>query len=216
MSPYLRMATTVATTLFVTGLVARSSRARVKEPPYVPMLRSGPLEIRRYDSYVLAETVVEGGLDDASNEGFRRLFRYISGQNRRAAKIEMTAPVTVEARGRKIPMTAPVGAEKQGGGWVVSFVLPAGMTLDDAPVPLDSRISLRSVPARKMAVLRFSGYAPEKKVEKETWRLQELATKEGLTLSGEPILARYDPPWTLPFLRRNEIAQEIAGTESRD
>src|SRR5512138_1465323 len=118
----------------------------IEEAGYRVVKSDGIFELRDYAPHILAETVVDGTLEDAGNLAFRRLFRYISGENRSRGKIAMTAPVSQEAAGEKIPMTAPVGQQASGGKWAVSFMMPPLTTL---PVPDDPSITLRPVPARR-------------------------------------------------------------------
>ncbi len=129
----------------------------IEEAGYRVVRSDGIFELRDYAPHILAETVVDGTLEDAGNQAFRRLFRYISGENRSRGKITMTAPVSQEAAGEKIPMTAPVGQQAAGGKWAVSFMMPASSTLATLPLPDDPAITLRAVPARRMAAVRYSG-----------------------------------------------------------
>ncbi len=159
---------------------------------------------------IVAETTVEGDLWSASNDGFRVIAGYIFGNNASvrgpgAEQVAMTAPVTVEPASERIAMTAPVTTERSGERFRMHFVMPSRYTLDTLPKPLDDRVRLREVPARRMAVLRFSGFTGEDKVADKTGELLARVRAEGLEAAGAPQLARYDPPWTLPFLRRNEL-----------
>lgn len=203
----MRTATSLALSL---ALAAIPALAAVEEPPFEILRGQGDFEVRRYAPMIVAETFVEGDAWSASNEGFRVIAGYIFGGNKSvrtglAEKIAMTAPVTTEAAGEKIAMTAPVTTEAGEGRIRMHFVMPSGYTLATLPRPDDSRVSLREVPARRMAVVRFSGFAGEGKVEAKTGELLAWMKSEGLESAGSPQLARYDPPWTLPFLRRNEI-----------
>lgn len=188
--------------------------APVEEPAFETVKRDGDLEIRRYAPTIVAETLVEGSLWSASNEGFRVIAGYIFGNNLSARgegseKVAMTAPVTTEPVARRIAMTAPVTTEEEGARLRVQFTMPAQYTLATLPRPLDPRVTLREVPARTVAVLRFSGLAFEGTVQEKTAALLAWVKAEGLAPAGTPQLARYDPPWTLPFLRRNEVMVPI-------
>src|SRR5512138_2646263 len=123
-----------------------SDAMAIEEAEYKVVKSAGIFELRDYAPHVLAEIVVDGDLEDAGNKAFRRLFRYISGENRSRGKIAMRAPVSQESAGEKIPMTAPVGQQASGGKWAVSFMMPPLTTL---PVPDDPSITLRPVPARR-------------------------------------------------------------------
>jgi effector-binding domain-containing protein len=177
----------------------------IEEATYTVVEKDNKFEIRDYTPYILAETIVEGNLKDAGNKAFRILFRYISGANRSRKKVAMTAPVSQRPQGEKIEMTAPVGQRPVQENWAVSFMMPSSYSLKTLPEPEDPNITLRQVPARRMAVVRYSGFWSEKgylrcKSELESW-IQE----RGLTIVGDPIWARYNSPFTPWFLRRNEI-----------
>ena len=177
----------------------------IEEPAYTVVESEAPFEIRDYRSYVVAETFVEGTFGDVGNEGFQRLFRYISGDNRGAEKISMTAPVEQEAAPAKIAMTAPVEQQRAGGRWRIAFVLPASYTLETAPRPTDDRVALTEVPPRRMAVVRYRGGWSEARYDEELAALRRFIAERGLAAVGEPVFARYDPPFMPSFLRRNEI-----------
>ena len=177
----------------------------VEEAQYSVLEKDDRFEIRDYTPHILAEIIVEGDIEQAGNKAFNRLFRYISGENRSRDKIEMTAPVSQESRGEKIKMTAPVSLQPTQGRWAVSFMMPAAYTLETLPEPEDSGIILRQVPARRMATVRYSGFWSEKNYLRYKNELEAWIHKRGMTILGDPIWARYNPPFTLWFLRRNEI-----------
>jgi hypothetical protein len=177
----------------------------IEEPAYTIVERASSFEIRDYAPYVVAETFVEGAFEGVGNEGFQRLFRYISGDNRGAEKISMTAPVEQQAASTKIPMTAPVEQQQAGGRWRIAFVLPASYTLATAPRPTDDRVTLAEVPARRVAVVRYTGRWSEARYDEELAGLRRFVAERGLVETGEPVFARYDPPFMPWFLRRNEI-----------
>jgi hypothetical protein len=167
--------------------------------------KDGDLELRQYAPYIVAETLVEGEMDEVGNEGFRRLFGYISGNNRKKQSISMTAPVTQEKTAEKIAMTAPVTQEKVGGKFRITFMMPSEYTLDTLPEPLDSRVALKTEPARLVAVIQYSGTWRVKRFEEQKKMLEEWISKRGLKPLAEPVWARYDPPFKPWFLRRNEV-----------
>ena len=192
------------------GVVGRPAMA-IEEPKFTRVEKTGDFEIRAYAPYLVAETLVSGEFDQAGNEGFRRLAGYIFGGNRGKQKIAMTAPVAQQAtpKGEKIAMTAPVGLERRGDAWRITFALPAEIKLDNAPIPNDARVTLREVAARTVASLGFSGtWSPERFAEKKADLLRQCQAK-GLKTRGEVQYARYNPPWTPWFLRRNEVMVEI-------
>jgi len=185
----------------------------VEEPPHEIERRIGDsVEIRRYAPRILAVTrVASVSRDEATNEGFRRLAGYIFGGNERRASIAMTTPVTEtvaggEAQSERIAMTAPVTqAVARDGAWEITFTMPSASRMETMPVPHDRRVELEQRPGERYGVLRYSGLAGSDIVRARTDALRALLDRERLETIGDPISARYDPPWTLPFLRRNEI-----------
>ncbi len=180
------------------------------EPKFDLLEKSDNYELRQYHPMIIAEVLVDGDMEQASGKGFRLIADYIFGNNQsksgQSTKIAMTAPVTLQPKSEKIAMTAPVTMASEAGKWRVNFVMPAEYTMDTLPTPNNSQVILRQISARKVAVLRFSGLV---NAEKTTQRTKELlnwmTTKKLQASTTEPELARYNPPWTLPFLRRNEI-----------
>jgi len=177
----------------------------IEEATYNVSKRDDKFEIRDYAPHILAETVVEGNLEEAGNKAFNRLFRYISGDNRSRDKVAMTAPVSQEPMGEKIKMTAPVGQQRVQESWAVSFMMPASYTLETLPEPEDPEVTLRQVPARRMAAVSYSGFWSEKNYLRYKMELESWIQERGLTILGDPVWARYNPPFTPWFLRRNEI-----------
>ena len=165
-------------------------------------------EIRQYEPYTLAETPLR---DESGNSGFNELFRYISGSNISKSKLAMTAPVLESdpPAGQKLAMTAPVLERGSAGEGVMAFVMPPGMKLEDLPKPASPKVTLRAVPGFKAAVIRFSGWGSAATVKKKTKRLAEALKQDGLRAAATPITAFYNPPWTPPFMRRNEVIIEI-------
>lgn len=194
----------------------------IEEPKYQVLQSDGAFEIRRYEPMLIAETVVDGDMDEASNKGFRRIADFIFGNNQRAdsndnAKIAMTAPVTVAPQSTKIAMTAPVTVEPRSvdaqmpsaNQWRIHFVMPSQYTLANVPKPKNREVTLREVPAQHVVVHRYTGFNTLARVQQKTEETLQWAKQKSLTLQGTPQLARYDPPWTLPMFRRNEIMVEI-------
>jgi SOUL heme-binding protein len=181
----------------------------IEEPEYQVVLSfkgSEDIELRQYAPYVVAEVVVEDGDGDAGNKAFPILAGYIFGKNRGEKKFDMTAPVTQSAAAVKMDMTAPVTqGPAAGGGQLIRFVLPKGVTLETAPEPLDPRVRLRLVPASRLAVIRYSGTWSQANYDEHLALLRAALAREGVTSEGEPVLARYNAPFTPWFLRRNEI-----------
>jgi len=177
----------------------------IEEAPYKVLKKDSKFEIRDYAPHILAETVVEGNLEETGNKAFNRLFRYISGDNRSRDKVAMTAPVSQEPMGEKIKMTAPVGQQRVQERWAVSFTMPSSYTLETLPEPEDPQVTLRQVPARRMAAVSYSGFWSEKNYLRYKMELESWIQERGLTILGDPVWARYNPPFTPWFLRRNEI-----------
>jgi hypothetical protein len=162
-------------------------------------------ELRQYERQIVAETFVEGDFETAGNEGFRRLFKYISGYNQEAKSIEMTAPVTQGVDSVKIAMTAPVGQEQKNGRWRITFLMPSEYSLEKIPQPLDERVRLTQDTGRLMAAIKYSGRWSKKLYDENKARLDDYIQKRGFTVAAEPVWARYDSPFMPWFLRRNEI-----------
>lgn len=200
----------VLATAILTGEWGRMAMA-VEEPKFEVVEVEGDIEIRRYADTVVAETRVDGDFKAAGNEAFRRLAGYIFGGNDGGRKIEMTAPVAqVRNGGTKIPMTAPVSQEKLDEGWVVSFTMPSTFGLDTLPRPDDPRVMLRKVKGRRTAAIKFSGTWGPEKFEEKAAELRAALESRGLEADRTPVYARYDPPWTPWFLRRNEVLLYVA------
>lgn len=177
----------------------------IEKAKYTVLETEKDFELRQYEQQIVAETFVAGDFESAGNEGFRRLFKYISGHNKKAQSIEMTAPVTQRADSVKIAMTAPVGQEKKNGRWRVTFLMPSEYTLETLPQPLDERVRLTQDSGRLMAAIKYSGRWSKKLYDENKARLDDHIQKRGLTVTAEPVWARYDPPFMPWFLRRNEI-----------
>ncbi len=184
-----------------------------EEPNYAVLKQEDRFEVRQYEALVVAETLVDENFDDAGNIAFRRLFGYISGDNAAASEIAMTAPVMAldenRAGGEKISMTAPVTGEETALGWRFAFVLPSEYTLAKAPLPTSPEVSLAQVPARKVAVVRYSGSWNEQAYAENLELLRQWMQQNRLQADSLPRVAGYDPPWTLPFLRRNEVMIDL-------
>ena len=182
----------------------------VEKPKYTVVDRIEEVEIRDYPPMIVAEVEVSGERKAAINQGFRRIANYIFGDNSPRQKIEMTAPVTQQASGEKIAMTAPVMQESASGLWKIRFVMPASYRLETLPAPNDNAVKLIAVPPQRYAAIRFSGLATDDAIAAEKGLLFDTLAKHAVSMQGEALLAFYDPPWTLPFLRRNEILVKVA------
>jgi hypothetical protein len=190
------------------ALIFAGAVMATEEPKYSVLEKEPPFEVRAYAPMIIAEVQVEGGLDEASSQGFRLIAAYIFGQNQVSEKIAMTAPVMVEdqkQKSAKIAMTAPVGIESSAGKWTVSFIMPAEYTMETIPKPMNPQVQLRQIPAVKKAVISFTGFYNQQKVAEKTLELEQWMKLRNLQASGAPNFSRYNPPWTLPFMRRNEV-----------
>lgn len=184
-----------------------------EEAEYLVLARDGDFELRQYQPQIVAETLVEGDFREVGNIGFRRLFDYISGKNQKKKSIPMTAPVSQEAASEKIPMTAPVNQERVGEKWRITFLMPSRYSRETLPEPVDRRIKLTEIPGRILAALKYSGTWSKERYEDKEKRLRELIHQKGLKIVGEPIFARYNPPFMPWFLRRNEVLIPVAPTQ---
>jgi hypothetical protein len=185
-----------------------------EEPSYRSILQEAPFEIREYPSLIAAEVTVSGERSEAVSAGFRLLAGYIFGSNTRKQSIAMTAPVIQnESPNEKIAMTAPVMQSPDPSGWIIRFIMPASYTLETLPTPNDPKVRIVSLPPKRLAVVRFSGIVDDNDVEQQTAVLRAFIAKQKLTAIGTPSLARYDPPWTLWFLRRNEVMLEVTSAQ---
>jgi len=176
-----------------------------EEAEYTVSLKQDKLEIRDYAPSIVAEVIVNDNFEDASGAAFRKLFKYISGDNTGRSKIAMTSPVSQKPEPEKIAMTSPVGQRKSEQGWAVSFMMPASYTMDSIPLPDDPSVVLREVPAHRAAAIRYSGTWSEKAYKKQLALLLEWIEAENLEIMGETVWARYNAPFTPWFMRRNEI-----------
>jgi hypothetical protein len=171
--------------------------------------QDGRFELREYAPAVLAETTVQGDFEDVGSTAFRILAAYIGGENEDRSSIAMTAPVTQEPLSQKIAMTAPVTQQSADAGYRVSFMMPAGSTLENLPTPKDPRVALREDPPGRYAAVTYSGFWSREKYERQLGELRRWIDERGLEPTGEPVWARYDPPFMPWFLRTNEILIEV-------
>jgi hypothetical protein len=199
----------------IPGLVAESAlsvagvRVGTEEPYFIRRPLTDAVEIRQYGPRIAAETTVADDEDRSRNIGFRRLARYIFGANHRDETISMTAPVSQQPNrdGDEIAMTAPVAQSRNSGGhWTIRFFMPSKWSIETLPKPDDDNVRLVTVPAETVAVLRFTGDRSPKAVASRTDELAKTLQDNGIAPVGQSTAWFYDPPWTLPFRRRNEIA----------
>lgn len=199
--------------VFLATILGGCAVGSIKEPSYSVVQKDGDIEIRHYDPMIVAEVTMTGDRKEAINNGFRALADYIFGNNDGEAKIAMTAPVTQQAdKGAKIEMTAPVTQQSSGveNTWKVHFVMPADYTMANIPKPKNPAITLIERAPYDAAVLRFSGWAGNDTLADKTKELESWMAVKNMAGTEKPVYAFYNPPWTLPFLRRNEIMMTLA------
>ena len=190
-----------------TALFSGVILAATEEPKYSVLLKEDAFELRQYAPQLVAETVVNGDMDAASSQGFRAIADFIFGNNKApgqnaSSKIAMTAPVTVQPRTQDNSL-------REARDWRIQFVRPSEYTMATLPKPNNQAVQLREVPTQKFAVLRYSGLNTETKVEDKTNELLAWVKTKNWQMVGSPQLSRYDPPWTLPMWRRNELRVEV-------
>lgn len=184
----------VLATLAIGFLVWGQIVSRVEQAKYTVITKYGSIEIRQYEPMIVAETEINGQRQEAISQGFRIIADYIFGNNLTRQNVAMTAPVTQQS---------------QGTSWTVRFVMPSNYTMESLPKPNNSLVKIQKMEAKRFAVIRFSGTPTEDSIKKHTAELEEFIHTNNLKILSEPIYAFFNPPWTLPFLRRNEVMMEI-------
>jgi hypothetical protein len=197
--------------LSITLILESCVTGKIEEPAYSVKMAEADFEIREYTPRIVAETTVSGEFNEAPSVGFRRLADYIFGNNTKKSEIAMTAPVSQERQNEKIAMTAPVSQEKiKDNSWLITFTMPSAYTMESLPKPNSELVTIKQLPPAKFAVVKFSGLNRQKTVIEKTDSLRQWLSSKSVSEKGaEPIYARYNPPWTPWFLRRNEILIEL-------
>ena len=180
-----------------------------EEATHSVLYENGNIQIRQYDALLIAQTEVTGDYKESGNTAFKRLAGYIFGDNQSQQKIDMTVPVVEANQNEKIAMTVPVYQQAEADKWTMTFVLPSQYTLDTIPEPLDETIDIKQIPPRKVATIRYTGYIRPQKIRTKATELQTWLDENGYKAIAAPYSAAYDPPWTIPFFRRNEVHIEI-------
>ena len=180
----------------------------VEKPKYQATALTNEIELRSYDTMLVEMVQMSGSRKDAISEGFRVLADYIFGNNTLEKNISMTAPVEQQA-GQKISMTAPVQQQQRSNSWMISFVMPKQFTLKTIPKPNNEMVKINEVPAQRFITIRFSGSNSDDNIRKNKSALFNYITQNKINVTGEPKYAFYNPPWTLPFMRRNEIMVQL-------
>jgi len=193
-------------TLFSVQLMA------TEEAEFTLIHKENNFEIREYSPRIIAQVSVSGNFNDASSAGFKSLADYIFGNNvinDKSQKIAMTAPVVAEPTSEKIAMTAPVLAEGKNNEWLISFVMPKEYSMETLPKPNNTAVKLIVQPKERYAVVVFSGLVRESSYDEKASLLDRFVKTQGLSSVGSLLIARYNPPWTLPFFRRNELMVKV-------
>jgi len=185
-------------------LIGAAPAMAIEEPSYRVITQSEPFEIREYPPLIVAQVEVPGDLSEASSAGFRLIANYIFGNN---ISVRDGGLTTAEPVPEKIAMTVPVIAEGKGDQktWLIQFVMPKQYTLETLPKPNNPQVKLLAMGSQKIAVIRFTGFISDEKVQEKTAELMAWIKSRNALPLGNPRLARYNPPWSIPWMRRNEI-----------
>jgi hypothetical protein len=205
----IRMLWLIAGIAAVGAVVAGPVMSDVEQAKYTVIRTQGDNEIRDYTPAIVAETTISGEREEAIKKGFRIIADYIFGNNISSEKVAMTAPA-IQKSSEKIAMTAPVVQQPKGNQWTVHFVMPASYSMASLPKPNNPEVVLKQIPGKRFAVERFSGTASEDSLKEHSQALMAFVQEQKLHALSAPLFAFYNPPWTLPLLRRNEVMVEIA------
>ena len=212
------MRTRTVLVLLVVGATALAigseALAKYEEPKYEIVRKSGDIEIRQYPPVIAAEVEVTGTREEAANQAFRILAGYIFGKNVSRDKVAMTVPVTETTSSEKVAMTVPVTSVSAQGKMTMRFYMPSKYSLEALPEAVDKRIKFEQLPAARYAVIKFSGFSSEDNMARHESKLRNCLQTIDLIPQGQAIRAFYNPPWTLPFLRRNEVWLQVESSES--
>ena len=202
------MITSIIALILIVGVLAGPVMSDVEKPDYEVIQSVQNIEIRQYKPMIIAEVEVDGKREDAIGDGFRLLADYIFGNNTVQQVISMTAPVQ-QKENQNIAMTAPVQQQSTGKSWRMSFVMPSKYSMDSLPVPNNNRVRLKEILTKKFVVIEFSGTNSNENVTEHENQLMNYIEANQININGSPKYAFYNPPWSLPFLRRNEVMIEI-------
>ena len=202
------MISSIIALILIVGVLAGPVMSNVEKPDYKVIQSEQNIEIRQYEPMIIAEVEVDGKREETIRDGFRILADYIFGNNTVQQVISMTAPVQ-QKENQKIAMTAPVQQQSMGKSWRMSFVMPSKYRLDSLPVPNNNRVRLKEIMTKKFVVIEFSGTNSNENVTKHENQLMNYIEGNNLKITGSPKYAFYNAPWTLPFMRRNEVMIEI-------
>ncbi len=204
-----KMIAAIVAVLVLGGVLAGPIMNEVERPDYEVISSAGQnIEIRRYEPMIIAQVTMRGKREEAIGDGFRLLADYIFGNNTVSQEIAMTAPVQQQAS-EKIAMTAPVQQQAKGNAWTVSFVMPSEYTMETLPKPNNERVMLKQVPAKRVIAITFSDTNSDANIAEHERQLKAYIQANNLQTTGQPTYAFYNPPWTLPPMRRNEVMIEL-------
>lgn len=185
----------------------------IEEPAYEVISKFDDVEIRQYAPYVVAELLVDAPADKAGSQAFPILAGYIFGNNKGGTKLSMTAPVIQGSVPNPVELTTPPASRSAADSHVVQFVLPKGISPESAPVPIDERVRVRNVAPVRVAVIVYSGTWFARNYEEHLAKLKAVLAEKGIPWTGEPAYARYNPPFTPWFMRRNEVWLTLGSIE---
>lgn len=194
--------------LIIAGALAGPIMSNVEQPKYSVIASEKNIEIREYQPVIIAQVEVQGERKEAIGKGFRALADYIFGNNIQAESIAMTSPVQQQPNA-KIAMTAPVQQTAKDDNWLIRFVMPSEYTLESLPIPKNKSIQIQHIKSKKYVAIQFSGMSSDKNIEKHSKILLEYVQTHQISIAKQPLYAFYNPPWTLPFMRRNEVMYEV-------
>lgn len=194
--------------VFISAVLVGLLMSLVEKPVYEVIASQKNIEIRSYKPMIIAEVEIEGTRKDTISQGFRVVASYIFGNNTVKQNIAMTAPVQ-QQKSQKVAMTVPVQQQSTGQSWKVSFVMPAKYSIENLPKPNDNRVRLKKIPAKKFIAIKFSGTNSNKNIAKHEKQLMDYIKAHQVNIASPPKYAFYNPPWTLPCIRRNEVMVEI-------
>ena len=182
--------------------------SNVEVPAYKILKKEQNIEIRQYPPLIIAEVKTAGSRQASISDGFRILADFIFGNNEGEKQLSMNGPIT-QQEGIKIAMTAPVQQEKTDTEWAISFIMPSKFSIDTIPNPINDRIKIIQIPSKRYAVVTFSGRSTEENLTTHTNELEKYINGSNYSKAGNEKYAFCNPPWTIPFLRRNEIQFEL-------
>ena len=202
------MITSIIGLILIVGVLAGPLMSDVEKPDYKVIQSEQNIEIRHYEPMIIAEVEVEGKREDAIRDGFRLIADYIFGNNKVKLDIAMTSPVQ-QQESQKIAMTAPVQQQSTGRSWQISFVMPSRYIMESLPEPNNDRVRLKEILTKKFVVIEFSGTNSNENITEHENKLMNYIAANKLKIIGSFKYAFYNAPWTLPFMRRNEVMIEI-------